>query len=155
MSIDYDLYRVPLEPILDEMNQPMPFGIPFGSQKEIIDRLCSVLGFERNANKKDEWLTSEHSPRATILYKYHHISARGRVIRYQICDEPVISISINRAFPEDLLPVIDVLSNLAPFVIVSSVDGVTNPQELFYSFDDWVQKNYQEDEDALQSSYKE
>ena len=154
MSVDYDLYRVPLEPILDEMNQPMPFGIFFGSQQEIIDRLCFVLGFERNA-KEDEWLTSEHSPIATIFYKYHHKSDCGRVIRYKICDDPVISISINRAFPEDLLPVINVLSNLAPFAIVSSVNGLTNPQELFYSCDDWLQKNYQEDEDALQSSYQE
>lgn len=123
MSIDYDLYKVPQVTVPSEMLE----AIPFGSQQEIIDRLCSILGFS---------LTSENSPSATIFYQYHHESDCGRVIQYRIHGDPVSSISINRALPEDLLPVVDVLGDLAPFVIVSSVDGLTNLYQLFYTFID-------------------
>lgn len=69
-------------------------------------------------------------------------------------DDPIIMISINRAYPEDFLPIVNVLSDIAPFEVCDPQLGeFTNTDKLFYSFDGWMQKNYEEDELSLHYSY--
>jgi hypothetical protein len=140
MSVNYLLLRISPSVFPDDPNQILEeltdeTVLPFGSQQEIIDCLCSVLGFEHYTDYTQ----------TIIFYKYHHRDNCGRVVRYSLLDNPVTAISINRAYPEDLLPVIDVLKHLEPFIILTP-HKLLNPEKLFYSFDDWIQKNYDEDE---------
>lgn len=141
MSVDYLLLRILPSIFHDDPNQILEeltdeTVLPFGSQPEIIDCLCSVLGFEHY---------TDYTHRTIIFYKYHHYDDCGRVVRYSLQDNPVTALSINRAYPEDFLPVTDVLKHLEPFIIVTP-DELLNPEKLFYSFDDWMQKNYEEDQ---------
>lgn len=154
MSVDYMLIRILSGRELEAMNELSPFG----SQQEIIDRLCAVLGFERNIwedehlrPEREEYLRNQgllhpdeqRPPWATILYRHHHENDDGRVVSYSLQGDPIECISINRAYPEDFLPVIDILQELNPFLILGPEEPI-DPESLFYTFDDWIQKNYEE-----------
>jgi hypothetical protein len=165
MSVDHTLLRVsssffdiPSNQWLEELTAETI--MTFGSQPDVIRRLCSILGFEHDAHEdklrlkywresqSQDSIPSDRQPPAiaTIHYKYHQSEDNGRVVRYLLLGDPIDCISMNRAYPEDFLPVVDVLSELAPFLILDPTDGsFTNPEELFYSLDDWIQKNYEED----------
>ena len=144
MSVNYLLLRISSSIFHDDHNQILldltdETVLPFGSQQEIIDCLCSVRGFEHYTYNTHQTI---------IFYKYHHHGDCGREVRYSLLDDPVTTLSINRAYPEDFLPVIDVLKQLEPFIIVAP-DELLNLEKLFYSFDDWMQKNYEEDETSF------
>lgn len=137
MSVDYFLIRIPPNQQPETCNE----WLPFGSQQEIIDRLCAVIGFEFPP-KQD---LSKDYRTATIRYTYQHRNEQGRVIKYLLQKDPVACISINRAYPEDLLPIVEILNNLSPFAILTP-QGQMELESLVYSFDDWIEKNYEEEE---------
>jgi hypothetical protein len=165
MSVDYTLLRIspvfldiPSDQWLEELTAETVMTI--GSQLDVIGRLCSILGFEhddqedelrlkywREAQYQDPLSSAYQLPSiATVTYKYHQSNDNGRVVEYRLSGDPVDYVSINRAYPEDFLPVVDVLSDIAPFLVFDPADGsLTNPEGLFYSLDDWIQKNYEED----------
>jgi hypothetical protein len=88
---------------------------------------------------------------ATIYYQYPHRENDGRVVKYSFIGDPVEYISINRAYPEDFLPIVNVLNDFSPFLIFDPTNGqFDKPEELFYSFENWLQKNYEEDELSFQ-----
>lgn len=155
MSVDYMLLRVTSNQKIETMTKLLPFG----SQQEVINRLCYVLGFERDTWEDEhvqleieKWMRSQghlkpedkKPSRATMLYKYHHKNDNGRIVSYSLQGDPVASFHINRAYPEDFLPVIEVLRHLEPFSIMGP-QGHIDPESLFYTVDDWVQKNYEEE----------
>ncbi|MDX2216951.1 MAG: hypothetical protein SFY66_27040 [Oculatellaceae cyanobacterium bins.114] len=165
MSVDHMLLRVspnfldiPSNQWLEKLTAETVMTL--GSQLDVIEQLCSVLGFEHDEHEdqlrlqcwrefqSQDSISSDRQPplMATICYRYHQHDDNGRVIMYNLLSDPVDCISINRAYPEDFLPVVDVFSDLAPFLIFDPTDGsFTNPEKLFYSLDDWLQKNYEED----------
>ncbi len=139
MSVDFFLYRIPSD--LSSSDSIEKF-LPFGSQDEIIEHFSSEIGFE---------LLSQDSPPnsrnwITFLYTYHHESNMGRVVEFSLEDDPVTCISINRAYPEDFWPVINTFNELSPFLIQGPDVKPINPDEFIYSFDDWIQKNYEANE---------
>ncbi len=118
----------------------------FGSQQEVIDRLCTLPDFDRAEIRKyaqSQGALSELPPSAAILYTFHYENDSGRTVSYSLCEDPVGCICINRAYPEDFLPLIDALKDLSPFTILGP-RGYIDPESLFYTLDDWIQKNYEE-----------
>ena len=165
MSVDYTLLRIApdfLKIPPDQMVEKMTAEtvLPFGAPKELIDQLCSILGFEHdeaeNNLRLERWKDSQAQGfvshdwqppvTSTIRYEYHQKDDNGRVVIYSLSSDPVICISINRAYPEDFLPIVDVFRELAPFLMLDPTDSkFINPEGFFYSLDDWMQKNYEED----------
>lgn len=165
MSIDFflfriapDFLRIPSDQMVERMTAET--ALPFGAQKELIDQLCSNLGFEHDEAEDDLWLEHWRDSQAqglipldrqppviaTIRYRYHQENDNGRVVIYSLSSDPVDCISTNRAYPEDFLPIVDVFRELAPFLMLDPTDSkFINPEEFFYSLDDWMQKNYEED----------
>jgi hypothetical protein len=165
MSVDHILLRVspsffdiPSDQWLEKLTAETV--MTFGSQLDVIRRLCSILEFEhddqedqvclkywRQSQSQDSIPFARQPPAmATIYYKYHQSEDNGRVVRYLLLGDPVDCISMNRAYPEDFLPVVDVFGDLAPFLVFDPTDGsFTNPEKLFYSLDNWMQKNYEKD----------
>jgi hypothetical protein len=121
----------------------------------MIERLCSSLEFEHDEQYDKRTLESLIKARseglihsgyqpliiATICYQYPHHNNDGRLIAYSLIGDPVEYVSINRAYPEDLLPIVNVLNDISPFLIFDPTnDQLNKPEELFYSLDDWLQK---------------
>lgn len=165
MSVDFFLFRIApdfLKIPSDQMVERMTAEtiLPFGAQKELIDQLCSNLGFEHDEAEDDlrleRWrdsqaqglISRDQQPPgiSTICYRYHQENDNGRVVTYSLDGDPVICISTNQACSEDFLPIVDVFRELAPFLMFDPTDcEFINPEEFFYSLDDWMQKNYEED----------
>jgi hypothetical protein len=122
MSVDYWLFRVPFEQ--DDPNAEQP---PFGSQEEVVNRLCSQPGF--TLHRKERLENSE--PWAVIVYITENEEGEESDVEFSIQGDPVICISINRASQEDFLPIVTVLSELAPFEIVDIDGEAISPDELF------------------------
>lgn len=139
MSVDFFLFRVPIDQ--DPVGTDAQLLV-FGSQEEIIERLSSEIGFEV-LSRED---LPNIGPWATIAYTYHNENDEGREVEFALQGDPVDCISINRAYPEDFLPVISLLDDIGPFLIQGPEDEPINPDDFFYSYDDWIQKNYEEDE---------
>jgi hypothetical protein len=60
----------------------------------------------------------------------HVVSGSGK-LDLDLIDDPVTSISVHRSCPEDLLPVVDALSAMGPFAILSTYGGgFIDPGEL-------------------------
>lgn len=146
MSDDYFLLRVPIDQNSAGTDKQT---LIFGSQDKIIERFSSEISFEvlsrRDLPNIESWVT--------IAYTYHNKNDQGRRVKFALHEDPLACISINRAYPEDFLPVINVLSDLGPFLIQGPEDEPINPEDFFYSYDDWIQKNY-EYEDDLSFRYK-
>lgn len=151
MSVDFSLFRASSEDEFDEASE-----LSFGNQQEIIERLCSTVGFEYDHEYNErqlaalkeyqkEQISSDMSPMSIIFYCYHHEDDMGRAIEYYLQGDPVTCISINRAYPEDFLPIIEALEDLEPFVIFGP-DGTLQPEELDYSYDEWIEMNYEDNE---------
>lgn len=170
MSVDYTLFRVSSEFLEIPSSQKLKewtaeTALPFGSRLDIIERLCSILGFEHDERRDKQilkcWkesqseglISSDCQPQitTTVHYKYHQNNNNGRVVTYELEGDPIICIWMNRAYLEDFFPLVEVLSELAPFLVLDPQDGrLTNPEEFFYSLDDWIQKNYEEDVRSFQ-----
>ena len=139
MSVDYFLYRVSIDKDASDRADQL---LAFGSQDAIIERLSSVIGFE--VLSREELPNIGHW--VTVTYTYHNENDEGRVVEFALQDDPIACISINRAYPEDFLPVMNILDDLGPFLIQGPEDEPINPDDFFYSYADWIQKNYEEDE---------
>ncbi|MBL1175061.1 hypothetical protein [Pantanalinema sp. GBBB05] len=138
MSSSHDLFRVTS---FDKAQEEIFNPIPFGDRAEIVERLCSVLGFQIESGT-----LSDRSSQVIVSYQYHHEDDQGRGVEFSFMQDPVIFVSINRAQPEDFYPVIHVLKDLSPFAIVENGDMILDPERLYYSFDDWMQLNYEDSE---------
>jgi hypothetical protein len=113
--------------------------ISFGSKTAIIDRLCSVVGFE--IIDEEYFLGSE--PCATIAYQYHHQDDEGDYVEFTLTGDPVTCIWIEDTDREDFYPIMEALKDLAPFAIFDLGDGILiDPEELDYTYDDWLQLQY-------------
>ncbi|XHX79602.1 MAG: hypothetical protein RBJ76_06705 [Stenomitos frigidus ULC029] len=136
MSVDYWLFRASAKQEMDGTEE-----LPFGSQEENIERLCSTSGFELRSKEP----LANIGSRATITYTYRQKNDMGRDVEFALQGDPVACISTNRSYREDFLPVIAILLDLSPFEIGDLDGDIVSPEKLFYSLDDWMQKNYQEE----------
>ena len=121
MTIDYWLFRTSSNP--HDSDAVLP---PFGSQEEVIERLCSVPGFE--LYRKESLENSE--PFAIITYIEEDSNGEAQDVEFNLSGDPVTCISISRASREDFLPIVHALSNLAPFAIVDIDGEAISPDEL-------------------------
>ncbi|MEL7086488.1 MAG: hypothetical protein AAGM36_18560 [Cyanobacteria bacterium J06597_1] len=160
MSVDYSLFRsskelldVPCDRRISELDEQTI--LPFGSQHDLIECLCSIPKFfENNWQPKRTLKCKQYSPSSSIdyVYEYHQSGCNGRMVTYVLRDDPVIEFSINRAFPEDFLPLVHALEDLGPFLVFDPQLGkLMSPSDLNYAIDEWLKKNYQEKE--LESKY--
>ncbi|MBD2075146.1 hypothetical protein H6F86_14830 [Phormidium sp. FACHB-592] len=122
MSVDYWLFRVPFK-----RDDPKAELTPFGSQEEVVNRLCSQPGFTLHRKKRIE----NDEPWAVIVYITANEEGEESDVEFSVQGDPVTCISIHRAFREDFLPIITVLSELAPFEIVDINGEAISPDELF------------------------
>jgi hypothetical protein len=111
----------------------------FGAKTAIIDRLCSIVGFE--IIDEEYFLGSE--PCTRIAYRYHHPDDRGDYVEFTLTGDPVTYIWIEDTDPEDFYPIMEALKDLAPFAIFDSgEDKPIDPEKLDYTYDDWLQLQY-------------
>lgn len=161
MGVDFSLFRVTSSLLkispdqrISELNEKVV--LPFGSCSNIVERLCEASGFSRNhaeeATSLRLWEESDADhryelPLAWINYRYQPDNIYGRVLHFTIWNDPVSCIMVNRAyFGEDFFPIIDVLKNLEPFLILNpSSSKLISPHEFKHSVEEWFQKNSVED----------
>lgn len=140
---------------MSEINEKVV--LPFDSCANIVERLCEASGFSRNfAEEATSLRLGEESdadhryelPLAWINYRYQPDNIYGRVLQFTIWNDPVSCIMVNRAyFVEDFFPIIDILKNLEPFLILNpSSSKLISPHEFKYSMEEWFQKNSVGDE---------
>lgn len=135
MSVDYFLFRASPSKDNQTMMQEL---LPFGSQEEVLQRLCSSPGFKPSTKKR----INNDKSWAFVTYCYSYGDREGREIEFALQGDPVDCISVNRAYKEDFLPITHVLTDLAPFEIMDIDGEFVSPDELSYSFSDWTQENY-------------
>ncbi|UJB71303.1 hypothetical protein HRE53_10060 [Acaryochloris sp. 'Moss Beach'] len=162
MSVDFSLFRVAnsflqisSDQRISELNEKVV--LPFGSFTNIVERICDISGFSQNFAEEAtslriwEELDTEDRyklPLAWINYRYQLDNIYGRVLHFTIWDDPVSCIMVNRrAYVEDFFPIIDVLKNLEPFLVLNpSSSKLISPHEFKYSMEEWFQKNSVGDE---------
>lgn len=141
MGVSLSLYRVansflniPSNQRISELNEEVV--LPFGSRSHIVELLCAASGFSHNLAE------GTTPPLAWINYWYQPDNIDGRILTYRICNDPVSCITVKRAYVEDFLPIIDVLKNLEPFLVLNpSSSKLISPHEFKYSMEEWFQKN--------------
>jgi hypothetical protein len=137
MSVDYHLYRLSLG---HDRAKPIETKLVFGSQDEILDRLCSIIGFED--------LRQEQCPIrgkvAYLDYIYHNENDLIFGVTFELLEDPVGFIMAETEEVEDFWPIIEALKDLGPFLVQGPEDDPINPDEFFYSYDDWMQIKYEE-----------
>lgn len=141
MSVSLSLFRVassflkiPPDQRISELNEKVV--LPFGSCSNIVERLCEASGFSRNL------AYGKTLPLARINYWYQPGNIHGGIMAYKIWDDPVSCITVKRAHLEDFWPIIDVLKDLEPFLVLHPGDGkLISPHDFKYSMNEWFHKN--------------
>lgn len=122
MSVDYWLFRV--SPEQNDPNAELP---PFGSQEEVITRLCSQPGFKLYRKEQSE----NCEPLAVVTYIEENEEGEESDVEFTLQGNPITCISISGASQEDFLPIITALGELAPFEIVDIDGEAISSDELF------------------------
>jgi hypothetical protein len=138
MSVEYYFFRVTS---FDNAETAFADPQPFGSRADIIDRLSSTIGFQLES--VDDFDSPDS---AVVSYQYHHEDDEGKWLEFSLDGDPVTFISLHRNQPEDFYPIIDVLKDLAPFAIAENGDIMLDPDRFEYTYDDWIQLNYEDSE---------
>ncbi len=81
--------------------------------------------------------------RCGLDYFYPHREGKGRFVTYLMKGDPVISVSIKRAYLEDFWPLVNNLAHLQPFVVFDPPTGnLLSSEEFAYSSTRWMEKQY-------------
>jgi hypothetical protein len=112
MSVDYCLFRSPTD--RDNPGSQLP---AFGSQKDIIERLCAIPEFTLHKKSLEDDI-----PWATMTYIGKGEQGEDFGFDFELQGDPVDCISSSDISPRDFLPIIEAFSELAPFEIID-IDG--------------------------------